>query len=284
MNKQLRETAARALFFACAFASVAAVGIITFFIFLRGVPAIMEIGPGNFLFGMKWEPGQGLYGIFPMIVSSVLVTACAFLIGSTVGRWSAVFLSMYCPRRAYAVIKPMVEMLAGIPSVIYGLFGVVVVVPLIRNHLGGPGKSMLAAIAILSVMILPTVINLSENAIRAVPRSYYEGAVALGVTHNEAVFDVVVPAARSGIRASYILGIGRVLGETMAVILVAGNNPNLHLRPLEPVRTLTTGIALEMGYATGLHQSALFGIGVVLFVMIFLLNIALNALTGGERA
>lgn len=276
MLKNWKENAARYLFFACALMSVAALCIITFFIFARGIPGIVEIGPVNFIFGMKWEPQQALYGIFPMIVSSVIITGCAFLIGSTIGRWAAVYLALFCHKAVYRIVKPMVELLAGIPSVIYGFFGVVVIVPLIRDNLGGPGKSMLASIIILSIMVLPTIINLSEAALRAVPSAYYEGAIALGTNHTEAVFQVVVPAARSGIQASYILGIGRALGETMAVILVAGNNPNLNLNFLKPVRTLTTGIAMEMGYATGLHQAALFGIGVVLFVLIFALNILLN--------
>ncbi len=276
------EAIAKYGFFICALTSVAALVVITLFIFMRGIPGIAEIGLGNFLFGLKWDPRQGLYGIFPMIVSSFLITAMSFVVGSLVGRWTAIYLAEFCPGWLYRILKPMVELLAGIPSVIYGFFGLVVIVPFIRENFGGPGKSMLACVVILSIMILPTVINLSEASIRAVPRSYYEGAVALGTTHTEAVFRVVVPAAKSGINASYILGIGRALGETMAVLLVAGNNPKLTVDLLSPVRTLTTGIALEMSYASGLHQSALFGIGAVLFVLIFALNLFLAAVIKKE--
>lgn len=253
------------------------------FIFGKGIPAIAQIGFTDFLFGVKWNPSKGYYGILPMIMGSIGVTALSFLVGSFIGKWCAIFLAYYCKGKVYKILKSMVELLAGIPSVIYGFFGVITIVPFIRDNFGGPGKSMLAAVVILSIMILPTIINISETSIKAVPQNYYEGAVALGATHNEAVFNVVVPAAKSGIYTSYILGIGRAFGETMAIILVSGNSPNIPSDILNPVRTLTAGIATEMGYATGLHQSALFGIGVVLFIFIFILNIILNSFIKKEN-
>ena len=224
------------------------------------------------------------FGIFSFIVTSVAATFLAFIVGSSIGKWCAIYLAMFCPQKIYKILKTMAELLGGIPSVLYGFFGIVVIVPFIREYIGGPGNSLLAAVVILSMMILPTIINLSEAAIRAVPSVYYEGALALGCTKTEAVFEVVVPAAKSGIRASFILGIGRAVGETMAVIMVAGNAPHMPSGILSPVRTLTTGIALEMSYATGLHQNALFGIGVVLFVTVVLLNIAMNFLNRKEVA
>jgi len=218
------------------------------------------------------------YGIFPFIFTSAVTTVMAFVIGSRVGLWCAVYLSMFCPQKIYRPLKTMVELLGGIPSVLYGFFGIVVIVPFIRNTFGGPGNSVLAAIIILSVMILPTIINLSEAAIRAVPSYYFEGALALGCHKTEAVYDIVVPAARSGISASYVLGVGRAIGETMAIIMVIGNAPFIPGGILEPARTMTAAIALEMSYATGLHQNMLFGIGVVLFTVVIGLNIVLTIL------
>ncbi len=214
-----------------------------------------------------------------MITASVAVTLAAFVLSSFIGLRSAIFLSFYCPKWAYSSLKTMVELLAGIPSVIYGFFGMIVIVPIIRSNFDVPGQSILAAIIVLTIMILPTIISISEASINAVPRDYYEGAVALGATHTEAVFNVVVGAAGSGIRAAYILGIGRAIGETMAIILVAGNAAVFPNSLLSPVRTLTAGIAIEMGYANGLHQAALFGIGAVLFVFIVALNILLGFMT-----
>ena len=276
MKNKAAELTAKLLFLACAAASIIAVFTIAGYIFAKGVPAIGEIGVKEFLFGMRWEPEVLEFGIFPMILTTIVVSLIAFFFGSFLGKWAAVYLALFCKRRIYRILKPAVELLAGIPSVVYGFFGAVVIVPLIRDTFGGPGKSLLAAVLILTIMILPTIINLSETAIRAVPASNYENALALGLRPTEAAFGTVVPAARSGIRASYVLGIGRAVGETMAVILISGNNPQLPFGLLRPVRTLTTGIALEMGYASGLHQAALFGIGVVLFVMILVLNVLLG--------
>lgn len=266
----------RLLFLACGLISVFTLFLILFFIFSRGVPAIFTVGIGYFLLGETWSPLSLQFGILSFIVASALTTALAFFAGSRIGLWCAVFLAMFCPVKLYRPLKTMVELLGGIPSVLYGFFGIVVIVPFIRNYLGGPGNSLLAAVIILSIMILPTIINIAEAAIKAVPSTYYEGALALGATKTEAVFDIVVPAAKSGINAAYVLGIGRAVGETMAVIMVAGNVPAVPSNLLSPVRTLTTGIALEMGYATGLHQDVLFGIGVILFLVVVFLNIFLT--------
>lgn len=294
------EFVTKILFLICALTSVLSLLIIIFFIFSRGVPAIIEVGLHNFLFGKLWRPTSLDFGILSFIVASFITTTIAFIVGSRIGKWCAIYLAMFCPKHIYRPLKTMVELLGGIPSVLYGFFGVVVIVPFIRNTFGGPGNSLLAATIVLSIMILPTVINISEAAIRAVPSVYYEGALALGCTKTEAVFEVVVPSAKSGINAAYILGIGRAVGETMAVIMVAGNAPfipqglsqifssftgtpmavgytqALGQTMISPVRTLTAGIAMEMGYSTGLHQNVLFGIGVVLFTTIILLNITLT--------
>ena len=269
------ELITKLAFLVCALTAVMALFIIIFFIFSRGVPAIVEVGPANFLRGTLWSPGINQFGISNFIFASFATTVVSFLVGSRIGLWCSIYLAMFCPRKIYRPLKTMMELLGGIPSVLFGFFGVVVVVPFIRENFGGPGNSMLAAIIILSIMILPTIINLSEAAIRAVPESYYDGALALGCNKTEAVFKVVVPAARSGVNAAYILGVGRAVGETMAVIMVAGNVAQMPGSVLDPVRTLTAAIALEMGYASGLHQNVLFGIGVVLFTIVILLNIAL---------
>ena len=274
--KKKSEILAQIMFFVCALTAVLALFLIIFFIFSRGVPAILTVGVSSFLFGTIWQPLQGQFGILSFIISTIVITFFAFVIGSQIGKWCAIYLAIFCPKKYYRPLKTMVELLGGIPSVLYGFFGLMVVVPFVRNFFGGPGNSILAAIIILSMMILPTIINLSEAAIKAVPATYFEGAQALGLTKQEAVFDVVVPSARSGINTSYVLGIGRAIGETMAVIMIAGNNPNMPSSILAPARTLTTGIALEMGYATGLHQNILFGIGVVLFLAIIGLNMALT--------
>jgi len=276
------ELIARSLFLACALTSVSSLFLIIFFIFSSGVPAVAEVGVFNFLLGTEWRPRSEQFGILSFIVTSVITTFFAFLIGSRIGKWCAIYLAMFCPKELYKPLKTAVELLSGIPSVVYGFFGVMIVVPFIRDNFGGPGKSMLAVIIILSMMILPTIINLAETAIRAVPAPYYEGALAIGCTKTEAVFDVVVPSAKSGINAAYILGIGRAVGETMAVIMIAGNNPNMPESLLSPVRTLTTGVALEMGYATGLHQNVLFGIGSILFLIVISLNIVLTIVNRKE--
>lgn len=262
----------RRVLLATALSTIACLLLIAIFIFKEGLPFIIEVGPRAFLFSSDWQPHLGRFGIFPMILASLYVTFGAMLVGAPLGVAVAVFLNEFAPRRLTVVAKPLIELLAGIPSVVYGFIGVVVLAPLIRQFLGGPGLSLLAAAVILGIMILPTVISISIDALAAVPKSFREGAMALGATRWQSVHMVVIKAARSGIVASIILGMGRAIGETMAVIMVAGNSVKMPDSALDSVRTLTANIALEMGYATGLHRQALFATGVVLFVVIMALN------------
>ena len=271
------EKAVERVLQAIAFSALASLLLIAVFILKEGVPFILREGFSNFLFSSEWKPDAGKFGIYPMIISSLWVTLGAMVIGAPFGVAGAIFLSEFCSPGVRRVIKPTVELLAGIPSVVYGFMGVVVLAPLIRGHLGGPGLCVLAGAAILGIMILPTVISISTDAITAVPRTYREGALALGATRWQSVHMVVLKAARSGILASIILGMGRAIGETMAVIMVAGNTVKVPHSLLDSTRTLTANIALEMGYATGRHRQALFATGVVLFVMVMLLNSAAMA-------
>jgi phosphate transport system permease protein len=261
------------IFFICAMFAVFSVAAITIFIFIKGLPAISQIGLLNFTLGAKWKPSANLFGILPMIAGSIFATIGAIVIGVPVGIFTAVYLAEVAPDNISKFVRPAVELLAGIPSVLYGFFGLVVIVPLVSDVFGGAGYSLLTASFILGVMILPTIISLSEAALRAVPSEYKEGALALGSSHINAVFTVLIPAARSGIVASVILGVGRAIGETMAVMLVAGNTPRIPESILDPIRTMTTNIAMEMNYAVDLHFDALFGTGVVLFVFIMILNL-----------
>lgn len=276
LNSAVKERFFQFLFLLAAGFSVFAVVMICVFLFANGIPAMHKIGVFNFLLGTKWKPGSDLYGIFPMIVGSFYVTACAVVFGVPVGLLTAVFLSRFCPERLYKVLKPAIDLLAGIPSVVYGFFGLMVIVPFVRDVFGGNGSSILTAGILLGMMILPTIISVSESALNAVPSSYYEGARALGATHERAVFRTVLPAAKSGIMAGVILGIGRAIGETMAVIMVAGNQARLTGSLLKGIRTLTANIVIEMGYATDLHREALIATGVVLFVFILIINLAFN--------
>jgi phosphate ABC transporter permease protein PstC len=266
-----------------AVSSIAILFVITFFIFKEGLPFIIEIGPGKMLGALDWAPTKGKFGLLPMIVGSLLVTGGALALGVPLGLSCAIFLVKFSKPRVRRVLKPAIELLAGIPSVVYGFLGVVFLVPLIRTELGGPGLSLLAGALILGIMILPTVISISMDALEAVPRSYREGSLALGATTTQTVNMVVLKAARSGIVTAVILGMGRAIGETMAVIMVTGNALDLPRSPLDPVRTLTSNIALELGYASGKHQQALFATGVILFVMIMILNLAATA-TSRRRA
>lgn len=272
------------VFLAAACASIIAVALICIFLFQSGLPAMKEIGLSDFLFGTEWRPGNNLFGIFPMIVGSIYVTAGAIIIGVPIGLFMAVYLAMYCPDKVYKVLKPAVDLLAGIPSIVYGFFGMVVIVPAVRYFfneiidLNGKGDSILTASIVLGIMILPTIIGAAEPAIRAVPKMYYEGALALGADHERSTFSVVFPAAQSGILASVILGIGRAVGETMAVVMIAGNQPRIPDSILKGVRTMTANIVMEMGYATDLHREALIATGVVLFVFILLINLSFSAL------
>ena len=270
--KLLGEKGISRLLMATALSAIAMLFLIILFILKEGLPFIIAVGPGNFLLSRDWQPALGKFGIFPMIVGSLWVTVGAMLVGVPLGLAGAVFLSEFVPRWAMRIIKPTIELLAGIPSVVYGFIGVMVLAPLIRDHLGGPGLSILAASIILGVMIMPTILSISIDAIRAVPNSYREGALALGATHWQTIHMVVLRAARSGIVAGIILGLGRAIGQTMAVIMVVGNAVKIPGSALDSVRTLTANIALEMGYATGMHRQALFATGVVLLVIIMVLN------------
>lgn len=276
-----KEGIMKIIFLSCAIISILAVLVICIFMFANGIPAIKEIGVVDFLFGENWKPvdSNPQFGIFPMIVGSIYITAGAVIIGVPIGIFTAVFMSKFCPRKIYRFLKPPINLMAGIPSIIYGFFGMILIVPLIRNVFGGTGNSILTASILLGVMILPTIVGMSESAISSVPEEYYEGAVALGATHERAIASVIVPAAKSGIVASVILGIGRAIGETMAVIMVAGNQPRLPDSILKGVRTLTANIITEMGYATGLHYDALIATGVVLFVFILILNVLFSVIS-----
>jgi len=255
-----------------AFSAISALLLIALFILNEGLPFMFKYGITNFLFSSEWVPGKGQFGIFPMIMSSIWVTVGAMAVGAPLGVAGAIFLTEYAPPTVMKIIKPTIELLAAIPSVVYGFIGVMVLAPIIRDNFGGPGLSLLAGCIILGIMILPTVISISIDSILAVPRSYREGSLALGATTWQTTHMVTLKAARSGIVASIILGLGRAIGETMAVIMVAGNSVNIPDSALDSVRTLTANIALEMSYATGLHRQALFATGVVLFIVIIVLN------------
>ena len=277
--KDIKETVMKYVFLLCACASILAVVLICLFLFANGVPAIGKIGIFDFLLGEKWKPGNDIYGILPFILGSIYVTAGAIVIGVPVGILTAIFMARFCPPKLYRFMKPAVDLLAGIPSVVYGFFGLVVLVPFVRDFFGrtlgfgGSGASMFTASVMLGIMILPTIISVGESSIRAVPNSYYEGALALGATHERSVFFTVVPAAKSGIMAGIILGVGRAIGETMAVIMIAGNQPRMPKGLFKGVRTLTSNIVIEMGYATDMHRDALIATAVVLFVFILLINL-----------
>lgn len=269
---KIKEKVMRVVFAAAAFLSIVAVILICVFLFANGIPAMKEIGVWNFISGKSWKPSQELYGIFPMIIGSIYVTAGAIILGVPLGILTSVFMAKFCPDRLYKMLKPAVDLLAGIPSIVYGFFGLTVIVPVVQDLTGTSGKGILTASIMLAIMILPTIINVSESAIRAVPDSYYDGALALGATHERAVFATVLPAAKSGVTAGIILGIGRAIGEAMAVSMVAGNQPILPDSILSGVRTLTANIVIEMGYATDLHREALIATAVVLFVFILIIN------------
>lgn len=271
------------VFLGAACVSILAVALICIFLFANGLPTMAQVGVAEFLTGIKWKPLNNLFGIFPMIIGSVYVTAGAILFGVPLGILCAVFMAGFCPKKLYPLLKPAIELMAGIPSIVYGFFGLVVIVPLMQDLFGGSGKSVLTASILLGIMILPTIVGVSESAIRAVPQSYYEGALALGDTHERSIFCAVLPAAKSGIMAGVILGVGRAVGETMAVIMVAGNQPVIPGSVLSGVRTLTANIVLEMGYAEGLHRQVLIATGVVLFVFILMINLLFSLLKRREQ-
>ncbi|HHU22295.1 MAG TPA: phosphate ABC transporter permease subunit PstC [Clostridiales bacterium] len=280
--KQFKEKLMNAVFMLAAGTSIFVVALISVFLFANGFPAIAEIGLFEFMLGTKWKPLEGLFGILPTILGSVYVTVGALIIGVPIGIFCAIFLAKFCPKKLYAVLKPAVELMAGIPSIVYGFFGLVVIVPAMQVLFGGSGKGILTASVLLGIMILPTVIGVAEAAIKAVPESYYEGALALGATHEQSVFGATLPAARSGIMAGVILGIGRAIGETMAVVMVAGNQAVIPKGILSGVRTMTANIVLEMAYAAELHRDALIATGVVLFVFILIINLSFSLIKGRE--
>ena len=265
MKKNLLEKLMGGVFLIAACVSILAVVMICLFLFANGIPAIGKIGFLKFLTGEVWRPSNDIYGILPFILGSLYVTAGAIIIGVPIGIMTAVFMARFCPKKLHRILKPAIDLLAGIPSVVYGFFGLVMIVPV-------TGSSIITASVILAIMILPSVISVSESALRAVPESYYEGSLALGATHERSVFSVLLPAASSGVFAGVVLGIGRAIGETMAVMMVAGNNTGMPKSIFKGVRTLTSNIAMEMGYATGLHREALIATGVVLFVFILIIN------------
>ncbi|HJA44864.1 MAG TPA: phosphate ABC transporter permease subunit PstC [Candidatus Phascolarctobacterium stercoravium] len=275
-----KEEIMRLVFLLAACASIALVAMICVFLFGNGLPTIGKIGVTEFFLGETWRPNNDLYGILPMILGSAYVTLGAIVVGVPIGILTAVFMARFCPDNIYRFLKPAVELLAGIPSVVYGFFGLVVMVPFIRDNIGGTGSSMLTASLLLAMMILPTLISVAEAALRAVPNSYYEGALALGAGHVRSVFFTIVPAAKSGIMAAIILGLGRAVGETMAVIMVAGNQARMPQGLLEGVRTMTTNIVIEMGYAADMHRDALIATAVVLFIFILIINLTFSYLKG----
>lgn len=278
-----KETIMHGVFLLSACISVIAVVTICVFLLMNGIPAIAEIGVFDFLLGRRWKPLENEFGIFPMIVGSLYVTAGAILIGVPIGLLCAVYMAKFCPQKLYRILKPAIELMAGIPSIVYGFFGLMVIVPMMQNIAGGSGKSMLTASLLLGMMILPTIIGVAESAIRAVPESYYEGSLALGATAERSVFFAALPAAKTGIMAGVILGIGRAIGETMAVVMVCGNQSVLPNAITSGIRTLTANIVLEMGYAADLHRDALIATAVVLFVFILLINTLFSVLKNRSK-
>jgi phosphate transport system permease protein len=274
-HRQIRigEKAVEVSLLVVALTSTSVLALIALFIFIAGIPIIGRVGVIEFLFGNRWAPTTGSFGIWPMIIGSVSVTVGALVVGVPLGLACAIFLVEFAPARAALIMRPAIQLLAGIPSVIYGFWGLIVLVPLIRNYLGGPGLSILAGSLILGIMILPTIISISEDALRALPPAYAEGSLALGATHWQTIWRMELPAARSGLLAGAILGMGRAVGETMAVIMVLGNAVKVPDSILSPARTLTTNIGIEMGYASGEHREALFATGIVLFVIIMVVNL-----------
>jgi len=274
----VKENAAKLAFTFTALVSILTVVLICLFLFANGIPGMTKIGVWDFLSGEKWKPGQKIFGILPFILGSVYVTAGALVVGVPAGLMTALFLSRFASKRAAKLLRPAVQLLAGIPSVVYGFFGLVVLVPLVRETFGGTGSSLLTASMLLGMMILPTIITVAESALNAVPAAYYEGALALGATHERSVFHVVLPAAKSGVMAGVILGIGRAIGEATAVMMVAGNRTSMPKGLLKGVRTLTSNIVIEMGYAADLHREALIATAVVLFGFILMINVLTSIL------
>ncbi|HOE16887.1 MAG TPA: phosphate ABC transporter permease subunit PstC [Syntrophorhabdaceae bacterium] len=275
-NPVRKEQFVKWVLVAFALSSLLFLFLIFMFILFEGLPLFHKVGLKNIIMGSKWAPTKGFFGIYPMIVSSFFVTFGALFIGAPMGLSCAIYLSEYSGKRMKMFLKPALELLAGIPSVVYGFLGVIYIVPLIRNYIGGSGFSLLATSIILGIMILPTIISISFDSLVSVPKTYREGSFAMGATKWQTIYKVVLPAARSGILASFILGMGRAIGETMAVIMIAGNALRIPTSILDPLRTLTGNIALELAYATGDHRLGLFSTGVVLLIIIMILNYIAN--------
>jgi phosphate transport system permease protein len=275
-KNRLIENLFKVIFMISALISVLSLIIIAVFVFKMGIPAIHEIGLVEFVFGRLWRPSSNDFGILPMIIGSIFATIGALLVGVPIGVLMAIYISEIASERQQNIIIPAIELLAGIPSVIYGFFGLLTIIPVIHKYAGGGGNSLLAAMIILGIMILPTIINITEVSLRAVPRELRENSLALGASEIQTIFGVVIPAARSGIMTGVVLGIGRAIGETMAVILVAGNSPIIPESIFSRFRSMTANVAIEMGYAFGLHQEALFATGVILFMFIMALNLILT--------
>lgn len=271
-RKNVSEGLMRGLFLASACVCILAVGTISAFLFANGLPFFAKYSAWDFITGTEWAPLRNVFGILPMIVGSFYVTFGALLLGAPIGILTAILMARFASKPVVKVMKPAVALLAGIPSVVYGFFGLMLLVPFVRNAFGGTGKSVLVASVLLAIMILPTIIQTSEAAINAVPGSYYEGSLALGATHESSVFRSVVPAARPGIISGIVLGLGRAIGETMAIIMVAGNNPRMPFDILKGVRTLTVNVLMEMGYAADVHRESLIATGVVLFIIVMAIN------------
>ena len=279
------ENIMNAVFTVCGLAALAFVIIITAFLLVSGIPAISEIGAVKFLSGKIWSPTSAnpQYGILPFILSSVAGTAGAIVLGVPIGLMCAIYISKFAPEKSSSLIGSAVELLAGIPSVVYGLVGMIIIVPAVREIFKLPdGANLFSAIIVLAVMILPSVISVSRTAIKAVPKEYEEGSLALGATKTETVFKIVVPAAKSGILASVVLGIGRAIGEAMAVMMVSGNAANMPAL-FKSVRFLTTAVASEMSYSSGLQRKALFSIALVLFIFILIINVILNTVVKNKK-
>ncbi len=273
MKGSFKEKAMQLVFLIAACASIVAVVLICVYMFGNGIPAMQKIGFKAFLTGTEWKPNSEIFGILPMIIGSIYVTVGAIIIGVPIGILCATYMAKFCPPKIHRILKPAIDLLAGIPSIVYGFFGLMVIVPIIQDIFGTGGKGILTASIMLGIMILPTIISVSESNIRAVPDAYYEGALALGATHERSVFFTVLPAAKSGITAAVILGVGRAIGETLAVSVIVGNSPVIPKSILDMARTMTTNIVLEMGYAEGLHREALIATAVVLFVFILIINL-----------
>lgn len=273
-----KENLMKGVFFLAAITSVLAVALICIFLFANGVPAMSEIGFKEFLLGQRWKPGNNIFGIFPFIMGSIYVTGVSLAIGVPIGLFCSIFMAFYCPKRVYKLCQSAVNLMAGVPSIVFGFFGLVLIVPMMRELTGKDGSTMLSASLVLAIMILPTIIAQAETALRSVPTSYYEGSLALGATKERSLFFVVLPAAKSGVLAGVVLGIGRAIGETMAIVMIEGNQARMPKGLFKGVRTLTANIVLEMGYAEGLHREALIATGVVLFVFILIINLAVSTL------